>query len=263
MPEPSPESIQPGGGLWGARLLTFAQLPSTNDWALAHAVPSIHGDLVRAVFQSAGRGRQQRVWITPPAVALTVSVILKPDPLADCLPSWLGAAAALAVCETLQAAAIPAQVKWPNDVLVKGRKIAGILAERGGAGPFIILGLGLNVNQSAADLDAGALLQPATAMALESGTPHRLEAVLQDLRPRLESMLTLATPDGRDQLASAWRRHDALTGHAITVEGANATLQGDYLGLDAMGALRLRVADGDTRTLFTGDVRSLRIQPTA
>lgn len=261
MLQPSPDAITPGGGLWGGRLLAFGALPSTNDWAMTHAGELHHGDLVQTAHQTAGRGRLQRAWVTPPGLALTLSVLLDPHAMNALRPSWIGAAAAIAIRDLLREGGVAARVKWPNDVLVSGRKIAGILVERSGATGPVVLGLGINLNQTAADLDAAGLRQPATSWLLESGQAHRVASCLPELRSFLESTLPLATASGQPRLAEAWARHDALAGHHVRVDTSQGTIQGEYLGMDADGALLLRDPSGATRTLLTGDASALRITP--
>jgi BirA family biotin operon repressor/biotin-[acetyl-CoA-carboxylase] ligase len=211
-----------------------------------------HGDVIRAVHQTAGRGRFQRTWVSPAGRCLTLSVILR-DPTAA--SPTLCQAAALAVHATLAEHGIAAQLKWPNDVLVEGRKIAGILAERDTASVTVVLGIGLNVNMTEADLEALDLLQPSTSMAIEGGTDFDTEQVLSGLLAALESVLA-----GRQASAihETWSQHDALAGQDVTVATGDLTVSGTYAGMAPDGRLLLTDESGTEHSFWSGDVTLLR-----
>lgn len=117
-----------GGGLWQGRLFCFEALPSTNTWAAQNAAQLRHGDIVTAARQTAGRGRFDRSWVMPTDSGIALTAVLRNVEPAE-VRANLGRAAALAVRACLAGFSVEAQVKWPNDVMARGRKICGILAE--------------------------------------------------------------------------------------------------------------------------------------
>lgn len=236
----------------------FASTGSSNDEALAWAEAGApDGALVVADEQTRGKGRLERRWITRPGAALAFSLVLRPGPdeLAHMpLYSPLGA---LAVSEALAALDLPVQIKWPNDVLVAGRKVCGILAEsawQGGILQAVVLGIGVNVTPDSLP-PAEQFNFPATSLEAELG--RRLErvellaAILHALfqwRPRLGSL----------QFLQAWEQRMAFRGELVRVERAGSgELIGRLAGVNADGSLRLRLTDGNEERVLAGDV-SLR-----
>ena len=222
----------------GARLgrprLHLRATTSTNDRAreLAHA-GAPHGTLVTAAEQTAGRGRQGRTWSAPPGSTLLLSVVLR-DP-----PALLPLAAALAVAEV---AGARAQIKWPNDVLLDGRKVAGILAEGRPQDGWAVLGIGLNVALRIEDLPPE-LHDTAGTLGLE---PADLEPILERLLPALER--TLALDEAR--LLDAYRARDALRGREVRWAAGH----GRAAGIDGAGRLVVELPEGGRTALSAGEV---------
>jgi len=218
----------------GAPRLHLRETTSTNDRARALAAAGApHGTLVTAAAQTAGRGRQGRTWSAPPGRALLMSLVLR-DPR-----RLLPLAGAVAVAE---AAGPAARIKWPNDVLVDGRKVAGILAEGRPQEGWAVLGVGLNVAVRAGDLPPE-LRATAGTLGLE---PSDVEPVLGRLLGALERMLAL----GDEPLVDAWRERDALLGREI----AWAAGRGRAAGIDAGGRLVVDVEGGGRTALEAGEV---------
>jgi BirA family biotin operon repressor/biotin-[acetyl-CoA-carboxylase] ligase len=221
---------------------------STNDRAreLAQA-GAPHGTLVTAGEQSAGRGRQGRVWSAPPGRALLLSLVLR-DP-----PPLLPLAAALAVAEV---AGADARIKWPNDVLVDERKVAGILAEaRPGDGTqspsatgtgWAVLGIGLNVAVRIEDLPPE-LHASAGTLGL---TPGDLEPTLAHLLAALERTLALDAA----ALLQAYRARDALLGREVSWTAG----RGRAAGIDGAGRLVVELPGGGRTALAAGEVHLRR-----
>ncbi len=208
-----------------------ASVGSTNDVARELADDGAeHGTLVTADEQTAGRGRYAREWITPPGTALAASLVLHEfDPL---LPLRAG----LAVADV---AGEHAQVKWPNDVWLDGRKVAGILVE---AREWAILGIGVNV---AVDLETLPPDLRETAGTL-GRAPDELEATLTELLAALERRLAQSS----DEIVDALRERDALLGREILWDGGEGTAD----GIDANGQLLVLLHDGTVRALGAGEV---------
>ena len=218
----------------GRPRLHLRETTSTNDRARALAAAGApHGTLVSAGAQRAGRGRQGRTWAAPPGRALLLSLVLRAyDPL---LPLRAG----LAVADLAGAAAL---VKWPNDVLVDGRKLAGVLVEARLQDGWAVLGIGVNVAVELADLPPDVAARAATL----GRPPEALEATLDGFLGHLERRL--AEPPAA--CLAALRGRDALRDRPIRWAGG----EGTGAGIDDAGALLVRLADGSVRTLDAGEV---------
>jgi BirA family biotin operon repressor/biotin-[acetyl-CoA-carboxylase] ligase len=204
---------------------------STNERARELAEQgAAHGTLVTADEQTAGRGRQGRGWVTPPGLAIAASLILRE--FDDLLPLRAG----LAVADVAGSAA---RVKWPNDVWVDGRKVAGVLVEARD-GEWAVLGIGVNV---AATEFPPELAEIAGTLA---GSAEDVEPTLAELLGALERRL--AQP--RDEALSALRERDALLGRPVRWQDG----EGTGAGIDDDGALRVALAGGGTRVLSAGEV---------
>jgi BirA family transcriptional regulator, biotin operon repressor / biotin---[acetyl-CoA-carboxylase] ligase len=224
----------------GRPRLHLRETTSTNDRARALAAAGApHGTLVTAAFQTAGRGRQGRTWSAPPGRALLMSVVLR-EP-----GRMLPLAAAVAVAEI---AGPNAAIKWPNDVWLDGRKVAGILAEARPQDGWAILGIGLNVALRIEDLPPE-LHDTAGTLGLE---PRDVEGVLARLLEALERVLALPTP----ALLDAFRARDALLGREITW-GADAQ-RGRAAGIDGGGRLVVELDGGGRTALDAGEVLLVR-----
>jgi BirA family transcriptional regulator, biotin operon repressor / biotin---[acetyl-CoA-carboxylase] ligase len=210
---------------------------STNERAKQLAAAGApHGTLVTADEQTAGRGRQGRVWTAPPGSAVLMSVVLRE------LDERLPLTAAVAVCDALP---VEAAVKWPNDVWIAGRKVAGILVEGRPQEGWAVLGVGLNVTTERFPAE---LADIATSLRL-AGLTSSPERVLRDLLSSLDTWL--GAPPAR--VLEAWRERDALKGERVRW----AAGEGVADGIDDSGALRVETSAGLV-TLDAGEVHLLR-----
>jgi BirA family transcriptional regulator, biotin operon repressor / biotin---[acetyl-CoA-carboxylase] ligase len=211
---------------------------STNDRAreLAHA-GAPHGALVTAAQQTAGRGRQGRTWSAPPGRALLLSLVLR-DP-----PPLLPLLAALAVAEV---GGDGARIKWPNDVLVDERKVAGILVEARPQEGWAVLGIGLNVAVRVEDLPPE-LHATAGTLGLDPGD---VEPTLDRLLESLERALALPAAAALD----AYRGRDALRGREVAWQDG----RGRAAGIDGAGRLVVELPGGGRTTLSAGEVHLAR-----
>jgi BirA family biotin operon repressor/biotin-[acetyl-CoA-carboxylase] ligase len=206
---------------------------STNERARALATAGApHGTLVTAGEQTAGRGRQGRSWTAPAGSAVLMSLVLRD--VGETLPL----AAAVAVCEALP---VDARIKWPNDVWIEGRKVAGILVEGRPQEGWAVLGVGLNVTteQFPAELNA-------TSLRL-AGCASSVEETLAALLAALEHWLAAPTAE----VLAAWRERDALLGRPV--RWSNGTEEGTAAGVDESGALIVDTTGGRV-TLDAGEV---------
>ena len=213
---------------------------STNERAKALAEEgAVHGTLVTADEQETGRGRQGRVWSARPGSSVLMSLILRDlDERHELLPL----AAAVAVCEAVP---VDAAIKWPNDVWVERRKLAGILVEGRPQEGWAVLGMGVNVttHEFPPDLD-----ETATSLHL-AGVSATSESVLGDLLGSLSTWLSAP----HDRVLAAWRSRDALKGERVRWAGG----EGIAGGIDDSGALQVQTGDGPV-TLEAGEVHLLR-----
>ncbi len=189
------------------------------------------GAVAVADVQTAGRGRLGRAWTAPPGTALLCSVLLRPP--AGSRIAQLSLVGGLAAAQTVEdALGRPVQLKWPNDVLVDGRKVAGVLAEaRDGV---VVVGVGLNVNQAAAELPADTRLPAASLRSLDGAERDR-DALLTSLLERLEAAYGSWLEGGLTLLHAEIAARDALAGRTVIIDGRSARA----LGIDAEGRLLL------------------------
>jgi len=231
----------------------YPTLTSTNDEAkrLA-ALDEPEGTVVVADTQTAGRGRSGRAWITPPGAAIAMSIILRPR-VTSAYTTQIALLGGLAAREGIfRVTGLPAQIKWPNDVLVRGKKVAGVLAEAAFDGEqveYAVLGIGVNVNAGPPpDLR---LEYPAAPLAAEAGTALERDSVMTAILSALNDHYPqLGTP----ALAAAWSEHLAMRGQTVQVIGVAETIVGRLEGVTGEGALVIRLASGKMRTILAGDV---------
>jgi BirA family transcriptional regulator, biotin operon repressor / biotin---[acetyl-CoA-carboxylase] ligase len=210
---------------------------STNERAKALAAGGApHGTLVTADEQTAGRGRQGRAWTAPPRSAVLMSLVIRdPD---EVLPLT----AAVAICDALPA---ECEIKWPNDVWLDRRKLAGILVEGRPQQRWAVLGVGLNVRTAEFPSE---LRSTATSLRL-AGIETDVEAILGALLPSLDRWLGAS----RAAVLEAWRGRDALRGERVRWEGGAGTAA----GIDESGALVVVTEEGRI-TLESGEIHLLR-----
>ncbi|MCW2778794.1 MAG: biotin--[acetyl-CoA-carboxylase] ligase [Frankiales bacterium] len=210
----------------GWRLEVLPETGSTNAVVLERAARGeAAGLVVVAESQTAGRGRLDRTWVSPPRAGLTFSVLLRPDlPPArwGWVPLWGGLAVARALRERT---GVDAVVKWPNDVLVGGRKVCGLLASASDGA--LVLGIGLNVTTRADELPQD---RPATSLLLEGATTTDRDTVLRAVLRSLGA--TLAAAD-----ADAYRAGCSTVGQRVRVELPDGAVEGTATGVDDDGRL--------------------------
>ncbi len=256
-------------GLW-RDVRVVAETGSTNADLLAAArAGAAEGTVLVAEAQTAARGRMGRRWASPPRAGLTFSALLRPDGVPGALLGWLPLLAGVATTAAVRAvAAVDPALKWPNDVLAGSAKLGGILAER--AGNAVVVGIGINVWQSRADLPPDAA---ATSLALEAaagglaagpGDPGPRERLLAELLAELSRWYLAwrdqASPGDADAcgLRREYVRRCATLGRQVTVTlpGGQA-ISGTATGVDRAGRLEVRTAAGLVQ-VSAGDVVHVR-----
>lgn len=206
--------------------------------------------VLAAGHQTAGRGRLDREWIETPGTGLLVSVLLREGLTPERLP-WVVSTMALSAVEACRATtSVDVVIKWPNDLLIGGRKLAGILAEHepsSPSGPFLVVGMGLNVAPAKGLPDE--VRDRSTALLEHSETVIAPSDLLEALLPALERNLRL----GLSELRDAYRSACVTIGAAVAVDLGEETIVGECVGVDDDGRLEVHTAAGH-RVLAVGDV---------
>jgi BirA family transcriptional regulator, biotin operon repressor / biotin---[acetyl-CoA-carboxylase] ligase len=235
----------------------FPEIDSTNTVARRLADSGVReGDIVIAEAQTRGRGRLGRQWQSPPFANLYFSVILRPSlPAANAPQITLMAAVALA--ETVDRfISQSAAIKWPNDILVDGKKLAGILTEAScdAAGlQYVILGIGVNLNYRFEAMPEE-LRQSAISVTELTGKSVRRESFFGRLIHALDRCYGELEESGFARLAPRWEAHFALRGRMVRVELFGESITGTAIGIDQDGALMIEDAQGTRHRVLAGDV---------
>jgi BirA family transcriptional regulator, biotin operon repressor / biotin---[acetyl-CoA-carboxylase] ligase len=235
------------------RLIIYPEAESTQDLAKAAAVnDGTDGMAIMALKQTKGRGRLGHQWVSPPGKNLAISLVLRPAISPQELP-LLGLLAAVAVAETVESAGVTeAQLKWPNDVLVKGRKIAGILPEaavQGDAAKFLVIGVGLNVNVQEDDFP-GELQDTLTSLKMCTAKEWDLVEVAQELMRCMDELYARVHKEGCGFIPDLWATRWAHRGKPLVRDGVTGIGE----GIDRDGALLLRTDDGSVVRITSGMV---------
>jgi BirA family biotin operon repressor/biotin-[acetyl-CoA-carboxylase] ligase len=246
------EPLRPrlGSGSLGGALVHLDSTGSTNDHARALALAGGPvGTVVVAEEQTAGRGRQGRSWTAPRGRALTLSVLWKLSRNLESLPLSV----AVAVCEACERVApVRCRIKWPNDVWIEERKLAGILIESRPREQWAVVGIGLNVDTGTSELDPS-LRETATSLRIESGTAVGRDQVLAALTDVLGERLRELEGDAEPVLAE-YRKRDLLKGRPIAWTAGARRLSGEAQGIDEHGNLIVFTEEGERVRLSAGEV---------
>jgi BirA family biotin operon repressor/biotin-[acetyl-CoA-carboxylase] ligase len=241
-----------GANTLGGPVVHLDVTGSTNDHARELALGGAPaGTLVVAEQQTAGRGRQGRSWIAPRGRALTMSVLVRAEAGTFGMLPLTAAVAVAEACE--QTADVRCTVKWPNDVWIDERKVAGILIEARPQEGWGVLGIGLNVDTRAEEL-GDELRQTATSLRIAQGSPVNREQTLAALLERIAAWL----PAEADRMLSAYRQRDALHGRTIAWTAGGKRREGEARGIDGDGNLVVFTGDGERHALAAGEVHLLR-----
>lgn len=242
----------------------FETIDSTNRHAMELARRgAAEGEVVVAEGQTRGRGRLGRSFFSPPGVSLYASVILRP-PLPPARAPLITLVAGLAVAETVERhAAVRPALKWPNDVLLGGKKIAGILTEMESEADrvlYVVCGPGVNLNVPARAFPP-ALRPIATSILAATGRRVDRRQFAADLFAALERRYDEFVARGFGALRDDWEAYSCLGGAHVAVEGSGERAAGTVLGVDDDGALRLRTAGGEARRVISGEVTIAKRPP--
>lgn len=229
----------------------FVEIDSTNTEAKRRAAAgSFENQWIVADRQSAGRGRQDRSWVSPVGNIFATALFCEPGGITIALR--VPFAAALAVVDTVLAFApgSDVRVKWPNDVRIERQKVSGILVETGGNGGDMWIAAGIGLNVAFAPEGVG---QAATCLDALAGQALPLDDVLTTLLGQFGTRLDMARTDF-SSLMQDWLRHAEGLGESISVRTGEEIIEGVFTGLEPDGALRLRLPDGTARIIRAGEV---------
>jgi BirA family biotin operon repressor/biotin-[acetyl-CoA-carboxylase] ligase len=234
----------------------FDEIDSTNEYALSWAEAGArHLSLVVADEHNAGRGRSGRTWFTPPGAALAFSLVLNQEELGFNQITRITGLGALGVCQVLKKIyGLGSQIKWPNDVLVGGSKLAGVLAEANWGGDELqsmVLGIGINVAQESV-LPKSELNFPATSVETALGRPVDRWEMLKEL---LEAIIGWLPYLDQTEFLQAWEENLAYQKEWVQlISEYSKPVKGRLLGLESDGSLRLELPGGETRFFQVGEV---------
>ncbi|MBN1103744.1 MAG: biotin--[acetyl-CoA-carboxylase] ligase [Deltaproteobacteria bacterium] len=258
--DPGALSTALGSSLFSVSILHHESIDSTNALAKELALKGApEGTLVLAEEQTAGRGRRGRTWVSPAGGNLLFSILLRPF-LEPGRVFVLTMILALETAEALRrASGLPVRIKWPNDLYLGGKKLAGILTEcsvQDATLEHVILGMGVNLNWHP-PMEEG-ISHPATSLLAETGKRFSRKALLVEILKGLECSYGKVLQGEIDPFYTRWNELSLILGRAVTIESESEILEGRAVRIDETGALILETPDGSTRRILCGDV-SLRI----
>ena len=241
----------------GSRLVCLKETESTNAVAFKLAEEGApEGTVVVADAQSAGKGRLGRIWLSPPGVNLYCSIVLRPpiSPVAACQLTFLSVVAVARAIESCTK--LSPQIKWPNDILVSGKKVAGLLNEMNAETEkvnFVVLGIGVNLNMRLSQLGQG-VRHPATSLLEEAGETVDRVAFARSLLAELDRLYDRFLQEGEGPVRAEWLERSAIRGRSVRVSCGAREFGGVVQGVDAFGALLVQTPDGAVETVLSGDV---------
>ncbi|WP_374018715.1 biotin--[acetyl-CoA-carboxylase] ligase [Paenibacillus thiaminolyticus] len=244
-------------GNFGNRLRIVEKTESTQNEAAAWAKEGVpEGAIVLAEEQTGGRGRQGHLWHSPAGKGVWMSIVLRPRIPLPYTPhlTLLGAVAMFRAMKKLTAA--PLGIKWPNDILADGKKVAGILLESAAEDErllYVIAGIGISVNLDAADFPEE-LQERATSLKIMTGREVDRASLVAACLQELEQLYRLYEEEGFAPIRTLWEAQSITLGRQVTIETPQGPLQGIAEGLDESGALLLRDKMGTVQKVFSGDV---------
>jgi BirA family biotin operon repressor/biotin-[acetyl-CoA-carboxylase] ligase len=250
-------SLVPRGQIIGRDIRVFEETQSTNDVAEKLARDGVpEGVVVFAESQTRGRGRLGRKWISPARKGLWFSVLLRPD-LRPQAATQLTVAAATALARAIHAHTdLRPEIKWPNDILVRGKKVAGVLTELNAEldhVKYLILGIGVDVNLAPGDLPAE-LRKIASSLKIEAGQAFRRADLAAAILRELDRDYERIRKNQFAAVADEWAKHCSTLGHRVVIHIGERIVEGRAESLDPDGALLLRTDHGHLERIIGGDV---------
>lgn len=250
------------GDIIGREIVFFESTTSTNDKAieLGRQRENPEGIVVVADTQTRGKGRLGRSWISPAGVNLYLTVLLCP-PLSHQDTSMITLAAPVAVASAIRTyTGLDAQIKWPNDILVNGRKTGGILIEMKSGrdnARLLAVGIGVNVNMSSDALPPD-IRSLSTSLKIEKGESVDRLFLLREILSGLEHSYKILLEGNKGVLINEWLSLNSTTGRPVSVQGQDRCISGIAEGINDKGELLVRLSTGELETIRAGDVTVLK-----
>lgn len=240
----------------GETIIFHREIDSTNSVAMLLASDGApHGTVVTSDSQTGGRGRRGREWFSPPGCNLYMSVILRPS-VSPAEASQIPVISVLAVVRVLEQlnSGLPFKIKWPNDILCRGKKVCGILCEMKSDTDHIhhlVVGIGINVNVTSMD---SCISDIATSLKLETGQEYSRIKLSASLLEELEEIyLEWLQERNLKRYIAEWERYSLLIGRNVRIETPSETIAGVATGLSNNGSLILKLPSGAIRKVYAGD----------
>lgn len=235
----------------------FDQVSSTNSIArLMARCGAAEGTIVMSESQTSGKGRRSRNWDCPPGKGLLMSMILRPPIALKEIPQ-LTLLAGVAVAESLQRSGIyTAGIKWPNDIIIDGKKVCGILAERlhcKRCGQAVIIGAGINVNQDISDLPPDCL-ETSTSLKLKTGSHWPRLQVLREFLTRWDLHYQCFLTSGSGYVREKWIQYNHTLGQSVTISYGQDSIPGQAVDISKNGGLLVQLANGEIKEFLADDV---------
>lgn len=230
----------------GSRFFRLSEVESTNEYIKGILRDAPEGTVVLADVQTAGKGRSGRNWYSPEG-GLWMSILLE-----HCESCLMPLTAAVAICEAFEPYDIRLGIKWPNDLFLNGKKVAGILTEVVDERAILGIGINLNVTQFPADL-----AQKASSVIVETKKHLNTQTVYQDVCYSVDKYYHYLKEEKIDDLLSKWRDYTIMIGRDVRIELPDRVVMGRVLDVDRQGALIILRADYGVEHVITGDCRLL------
>ncbi len=241
-------------GISEGRIFNFKTISSTQEWAVENLHQLRIGDVIWTKNQTAGRGRLNKNWISLPDTGLTFSVIL-PSYTDNDLNIVLCQILAVTVGNLLELQKIAYSYKWPNDILVDKKKIAGIIANYIKKGGVIIAGVGLNVNLTNTQIDSLPVRQPIISLYILKNKTFNLKSLLLNFIALLKNNLNKINSDGSIYFVNILRKHDYyIIGDKLRLKIDNHFVQGTYQGFDDQGRLKIKTSKYQIQKFWSGEI---------
>ena len=242
----------------GKDIKYFKETESTNIIAREIASSVDEGTIVVAESQTAGRGRLGRKWISPVG-GIWLSIILKPK-IEPVYAPRITLLAGVSVAKTMQGFGLPAKIKWPNDILVNGKKVCGILTEIGAEVDiidYLVVGIGIDAN---VDTSTFPEEYRDNSTSLEKEMGHKINRVefVQKLLEEFEALYTKFQKDGFSQILEEWRNMSATIGQWVKITAQMRTIYGEAIGVDNEGALIVETGEGHLEKIVAGNCEHMR-----
>ncbi|WP_339202860.1 biotin--[acetyl-CoA-carboxylase] ligase [Paenibacillus sp. FSL K6-3182] len=245
------------GNIFGQHIHYFETVESTQNLARAAAEEgALEGTLFVAEQQVKGRGRMGRGWISPRGKGIWMSMVLRPSVPIHFAPQ-LTLLTAVALCRSLKRlTGLPIGIKWPNDLLIEGKKISGILLESAAEDErlrYVIAGIGISVNLEEADYPAE-LLEKATSLRISGQQKWSREEVIADFLKEWEQLYFLYQEQGFSPIVTLWEALSVSLGKTVRLTTPQGELVGIPIGLEESGAIRIQLEDGSIKPVFSAEM---------